>query len=121
MLFDHHSFREEVTDTLRHMHALMHANHLEITMNQAQEIARINALTDTLNKVFTEQQAQQQALVDLRTQLESAGSVTPEVEAALTRAEDSARKIDDLVPDAPAAAPVETTPTDPTQTPNFGG
>ncbi len=72
-----------------------------ILMNQAQELAALQAITSQLGKVNDEIQSKLKALQDAI----DAGTVSPEVEAAVTGLTTAAQKLDDIVPDAPTTPP----------------
>lgn len=64
---------------------------------QAELAAQLTSIGDELDKAQAEIVAAIQALKDA---LAAAGSTTPEVDAAVTRLEGSAKALDDLNPDA---------------------
>ncbi len=78
----------------------------KILMNQAEELAALKTLTTQLGKASDEIQAKLKALQDAI----DAGTVTPEVEAAVAELTTAAQKLDDIVPDAPNPGPVPPTP-----------
>lgn len=80
---------------------LLFLNHSQrkIMATQAELAARLTALTAQNEKAAAEQAA---LIQNLRDELANAGSVTPEVEAALVALEASVQRDDDVVPDTPA-------------------
>ncbi len=75
---------------------------IEITLDyimatQAELAAKLSSIGDELDKAQAEIVAAIQALKDALT---AAGATSPEVDAAVTRLEGSAKSLDDLNPDA---------------------
>ena len=71
--------------------ASTHRKVVEIEMNQQELQVQLGNLGEQLNK----------ALGEIRTEIENAGNTTPEVDAALQRAQEVAQALDDLNPDNP--------------------
>jgi hypothetical protein len=75
-----------------------------IIMNQVELSAALDKLTEQVGKVAKEQSDRFDALtaeVTRLTDLINAGTVTPEVAAALTNVQTAMDRMDDAVPDAP--------------------
>lgn len=86
---------------------------LKILMRLSMDIqtltAKVNAVSDQLDKAKIEITTQIQALRDALTDVQ----VPPEAEAALTRLEGLAQALDDFNPDAPAVEPESEAPAEP--------
>jgi hypothetical protein len=81
-------------------------NHMQrtIAMNQQELIDALNGVNEAVGKVGTETTALLAEVQALKDAIE-AGTVTPEVEAALAAVVARVKAVDDLVPDAPAPDP----------------
>lgn len=69
--------------------------------NQTELAAELTALTATVAKIGTETSTLLTKITDLETALANAGSVSPEVQAALDGLKAQVNVVDGLVPDAP--------------------
>lgn len=71
-----------------------------IEMNQAEAVAKLNSVNDSLTKIGGETSTLLAKVADLEAAAANAGEISPELQAAIEAVSAQATKVDDLVPDS---------------------